>query len=162
MPSKPLTPEDCAAISGCLPYTALALIQALGAVPACTLINERPGVTIVIPKHRDANAAGARRWAELAALIGEPAMQVLADKWGGEALSIPVCKRAREELRARRIRAHWDRLVNAEGLSGRQAVYEIGLLEAPITSRAIEQICGRGDDGGERNPGGAAQAALFD
>ena len=162
MLNRPLTPEDCAAVAGCLPYTALALIKLLGAEAACALLNARPGVTIVIPKHPDANPAGAKRWAELAALIGEPAMQVLADKWGGEALSIPVCKRARLELRARRIRAHWDRLVNAEGLSGRQAVYEIGLLEAPITSRAIEQICGRGDDGGERNQGGAAQAALFD
>lgn len=161
MPSRPLTPEDCAAIAGCLPYTALALIKAIGAVPACTLINERPGVTIVIPKHRQANSAGARRWTELAALIGEEAMQKLADKWGGEPLSIPVCKKAREELRARRIRAHWDRLVNTDGLSGRQAVYEICLLEAPITSRAVEQICGRGDDGGQGNQGGAAQAALF-
>lgn len=153
-----LTPEDCAAISGCLPYTALALIQALGAVPACTLINERPGVTLVIPKHPDANASGARRWAELAELIGEPAMQILAAKWGGQPFSVPVCKRAREELRARRIRAHWDRLVNRERLSGRQAVYEICLLEAPITSRAIELICGRGDDSGGAAP---VQAGLF-
>lgn len=152
-----LTPEDCAAISGCLPYTALALIQAIGAVAACTLINERPGVTLVIPKHPNANAAGARRWAELAELIGEPAMQILAAKWGGEPFSVPVCKRAREELRDRRIREHWDRLVNREGFSGRQAVYEICLLEAPITSRAVELICGRGDVGAAA----PVQAGLF-
>ncbi|EXI92111.1 MAG: hypothetical protein AW12_00854 [Candidatus Accumulibacter sp. BA-94] len=154
-----LTPEDCAAISGCLPYTALALIKALGAVPACTLINERPGITIVIPKHPNANASGAKRWAELAALIGDPAMQILAATWGGEPFSVPVCKKAREELRARRIRGHWDRLVNGEGLSGRQAVYEIGLLEAPITSRAIELICGRADEG--HGGHGPVQAGLF-
>ena len=161
MPSRPLTPEDCAAVRGCLPYTALALIKVLGAVAACTLINERPGVTLVIPKHAHANPAGARRWAELAEIIGEPAMQRLAETYGGEALSIPVCKRAREELRARRIRAHWDQLVNRDGLSGRSAVYEICLLEAPITSRAVEQICGRGDDG-RRGGSAPAQPALFE
>lgn len=160
MLNRPLTPEDCAAVAGCLPYTALALIKLLGAEAACALLNARPGVTIVIPKHANANPAGARRWAELAEIIGEPAMQRLADKYGGEAISIPVCKKAREELRARRIRAHYDRLVNGDGLSGRQAVYEIGLIEAPITSRAIEQICGRGNDDG-RGGGAPAQGGLF-
>ncbi len=155
---QPLTPDDCQAVAGCLPYTALALINVLGAEAACALLNARPGVTLVIPKHAHANAAGARRWAELAALIGEGAMSRLAQKWGGEALSIPVCKQAREELRARRCRAHWDRLVNTEKLSGRQAVYEICLLEAPITSRAVELICGRGDAG---TPAAPVQAGLF-
>lgn len=144
---SPLTPEDCEAVRGLLPYTAHALIAAIGELATCTLINERPGVTILIPKHPDANPAGARRWAELTELIGEPAMVALAARFGGEALSVPVCKAARDELRARAIRALYDRLTRVERLSGRQAIYEIGLAFAPITSRAIEMICGRADAG---------------
>lgn len=54
-----------------------------------------------------------------------------------------------DELRARAIRAEFDRLT-ADGLSGAQATYEIGLRFAPITSRAIELMCGRGDAGEQR------------
>lgn len=141
----PLTPDDIEAVRGLMPYTALAIIHAIGEVAACTLINERPGVTIIIPKHPDANPAGARRWAELAELIGEPEMGRLAAWRGGEPLSVPVCKAARDELRARAIRRMYDRLTGVDRLSGRQAVYEIGLRFAPITSRAIELICSRSD-----------------
>ncbi|MBL8396146.1 MAG: hypothetical protein JNK99_15610 [Candidatus Accumulibacter sp.] len=147
-----LTPEDCEAVSGLLPYTALVLIATIGAAAACTLLNERPGVTINLPRRPDANPAGARRWAELAELIGEPAMAALAARFGGEVLSIPVCKAARAELRARAIRAMYDRLIGVERFSGRQAIYEIGLAFAPITSRAIEGICTRADDSGPVQP----------
>ncbi|MER2545915.1 MAG: hypothetical protein ABTS16_21180 [Candidatus Accumulibacter phosphatis] len=140
-----LTPEDCEAVRSLLPETALALIETIGAQAACTLLNERPGVTFVVPRHADANPAGARRWAELAELIGEPEMVALAARFGGEALSVPVCKAARDELRDRRMRALFDRLTQVEKFSGRQAVYEVGLVFAPITSRAVELICNRGD-----------------
>jgi hypothetical protein len=147
-----LTPEDCAAVSDCLPYTAHALIAVLGAVAACKLLNARPGATIVVPKHPDANPAGARAWAELAELIGEPAMVRLSGWRGGEALPVPVCQAARNELRARAIRAMYDRLTREEGRSGRQAIYAIGIQFAPITSRAIEMICGRADAGQTAQP----------
>lgn len=148
-----LTPEDCEAVRGLLPYTAHALIAAIGELATCTLINERPGVTIIIPKYSDANPAGARRWAELAGLIGDEAMTCLAERWGGEPLSIPVCRAARDELRARAIRALYDQLTRRDGVSGRQAHYEIGLRFAPITSRAIEMICNRADDSRPVQPG---------
>jgi len=147
-----LTPDDCEAVRGLLPYTAHALIATIGAPAACTLLNERPGVQIMVPRHPDANPAGARRWAELAELIGDPAMVALAARFGGEALSVPVCKAARAELRARAIRAMYDRLTRVERFSGRQAIYEIGLQFAPITSRAIEGICTRADDSGPAQP----------
>lgn len=142
----PLTPEDCEAVRGLLPYTALALIAEIGAVATCALINERPGVTLVVPRHPDANPLGARKWAELAELLGEGEMAALAARRGGEALQVPLCRAARAELRARAIRAAYDRLTGVERLSGRQAIYEIGLRFAPITSRAIEMICTRPDD----------------
>lgn len=143
-----LTADDCAAVRGLLPYTAHALIAAIGEQATCTLINERPGVSLVIPRHANANAAGARRWAELAELIGEEAMILLSSKYGGEVLSIPVCKAARNELQARGIRALFDRLTMVDGYSGRQARYECCLRFAPITSRALELICNRGDQTG--------------
>lgn len=147
-----LTPEDCEAVRGLLPYTALGLIATIGAPAACTLLNERPGVQIMVPRHPDANPSGARRWAELAELIGEPAMVALAARFGGEAISVPVCKAARDELRDRAMRAMYDRLTRVERFSGRQAIYEIGLQFAPITSRAIEGICTRSDDSGPDQP----------
>lgn len=149
-----LTPEDCEAVRALLPYTAHALIAAIGVVAACQLLNALPGVTIIVPKGAGSNPGGARRWAELAAIIGEAAMVRLADRFGGEPLSIPVCKAARDELRDRAIRAMYDRLTGVERRSGRQAIYEVGLAFAPITSRAIELICARGDRG-------PTQPALF-
>lgn len=141
-----MKPEDLAAVWSLLPYTAQALVGCLGAPAAAALLAARPGCQFMVPKHADRHPSGARRWAELAAIIGDEAMEKLAARWGGDVIEIPVCKEARNELRARAIRAEFDRLTGA-GHSGAQAVYEIGLAFAPITSRAIELICGRGDAG---------------
>ncbi len=144
-----LTPDDCVSVGSLLPYTALALIREIGAEAACALLNARAGVTFVVPISATGNVFGAARWVNLAALIGDDAMATLAAKRGGQPLSVPVCKAARDELRARKIRAEYDRLT-AGGLSGRQAVYEICLCFSPITSRAVELICSRGDQNPER------------
>lgn len=151
-----MKPEDLAAVWSLLPYTAQALVGCLGAPAAAALLAARPGCTVQIPKRSNHNPAGARRWAELAGIVGEDGMQALAARWGGDVLDIPVCKEARAELRNRAIRAAFDRLTMDEGLSAKQAIYEIGLAHAPITSRAIELICGRGDAGQA-----AEQAELF-
>lgn len=142
-----MTPAGLAAIHGLLPHTALVLIDILGPRRACALLAARPGCRLLIPKHPDHNPAGRRRWAELAAIIGEAGMAQLAARWGGDVIDIPTCKAARDELRHRAIRAAYDRLTGAEKLSGNQAIYEIGLQFAPISSRAIELICGRADAG---------------
>jgi hypothetical protein len=142
-----MKPEDLPTIYGLLPYTAMVLIEILGATPACALLAARPGCTLLIPKHPDHNPAGAKRWAELVGIVGEEGMQALATRYGGDVLDIPTCKAARDELRHRAIRAEFDRLTTSEGMSGKQAIYEIGLKFAPISSRAIEQICGKADAG---------------
>jgi len=149
-------PEDIPAIHGLLPGTARALIEVLGAAPACDLLAARPGCTLMIPKRPDHNPAGARRWAELSAIVGEDGMRALAARYGGDVLDIPTCKAARDELRHRAIRAEFDRLTMVEGCSGKQAIYEIGIKFAPISSRAIEMICGKGDAGQV-----AAQGEMF-
>jgi hypothetical protein len=149
------TPEQLTAIHSLLPYTAQALIGCIGAEATALLLSARPGCEIRVPKHADKHPEGRQRWAELAEIIGEAAMEKLAARWGGDVLAIPVCKEARNELRDRAIRAEFDRLTMTKKLTGRAAVYEIGLKFAPLTSRAIEKICGRADF----EP--AAQAELF-
>jgi hypothetical protein len=139
--------SDLAAVQSLLPYTAQALIGCLGPDPAAALLAARPGCTILIPKHPDKHPAGAKRWAELAGIIGEDAMHLLAKRYGGDVIDIPTCKQARDELRNRAIRKEFDRLTREEKLSGNQATYEIGLKFAPISSRAIELICGKADAG---------------
>ncbi len=149
---RPLAPADLQAIYDLLPGTAQVLIDVIGATHACALLAARPGCTLIIPKHPDRNPAGAKRWAELAEIVGEEGMQALAKRWGGDAIDIPTCKAARDELRHRAIRAEFDRLTREEKISGKQAIYEIGLKFAPISSRAIEQICGRADAGQAEQP----------
>ena len=150
-----MTPEDLRAVWSILPYTAQALMQCLGDEAAAKLLAARPGCQFLVPKHADRHPAGAKRWAELSAIVGAEAMVKLAERWGGDVIEIPTCKQARDELRARAIRAEFDRLTCAEGMSGKQAIYEIGLRFAPISSRAIEMMCGRVDAGEER------QAEMF-
>lgn len=142
-----MKPEDLHTVYTLLPYTAQVLIDVIGATHACALLTARPGCTLMIPKHPDHNPAGAKRWAELAEIVGDAGMQALAKRWGGDVIDIPTCKAARDELRHRAIRAEFDRLTITEGLSGKQAIYEIGLKFAPISSRAIELICGKADAG---------------
>lgn len=148
--------DELRAVWSLLPYTAQALMQCLGDEPAARLLAARPGCQFLVPKHPDRHPAGAKRWAELAEIVGDEAMAKLAERWGGDVIEIPTCKAARDELRARAIRAEFDRLTCAEGMSGKQAIYEIGLQFAPITSRAVELICGKVDAGQA-----AEQAELF-
>lgn len=151
-----MTADDLRAVWTLLPYTAQALMQCLGDAPAARLLAARPGCQFLVPKHADRHPAGAKRWAELAEIVGGEAMAALAERWGGDVIEIPTCKAARDELRNRAIRAEFDRLTLDESMSGKQAIYEIGLRFAPISSRAIELICGRGDAGVA-----AEQAELF-
>lgn len=150
-----LAPEDLQEVWSLLPYTAQALVGCIGAQRAALLLNARPGCSFLMPKHPDANEAGARRWAELVSIIGDEGTVLLAARWGGDVLDVPTCQQARRELLRRKIRAAYDDLTKPGGLSGQQAVYEICLRFAPISSRAVELICGRPDIGVP------AQAELF-
>ena len=143
MSHRPFTAEDLAAVHGLLPYTGQVLVGLLGPA-AVDLINKLGGCEVPIPKRPDAP-----RWAELAAIIGDDGMRALAERYGGDIIAIPICRDARAELRARAIRAEFDRLTAGGKMSGRQATYEIVLKFAPITSRAVELACGRPDALGE-------------
>jgi hypothetical protein len=141
--ARDFTPESLLAVRDLLPKIGLELVDMLGADAAAAILNARPGCQICIPKHADRHPAGAIRWAELAEIVGEEGMRTLAARWGGDEIEIPTCNAARAELRDRAIRAEFDRLTSGEGMSGKRAVYEIGIKFAPISSRAIENILNR-------------------
>lgn len=139
------TAAQLESVAALLPEVALQLVSELGATAACALLNGLPGCELRIPKGPAHNAEGARRWQVLVACIGEAPAARLMQRWGGDALYVPICQDARRELRDRAIRAEFDRMTLELGLSGREAVYEIGLAFAPISNRQIEKICGRTD-----------------
>lgn len=145
-----MTPSELRSVWTLLPYSAQQIMDCLGDEAAAKLLAARPGCQFLVPRHADRHPSGAKRWAELAAIVGDEAMEALAARWGGDVIEIPTCKTARDELRARAIRAEFDRLTVESGYSGKQAVYEIGLKFAPISSRAIELMCGRADAGEQR------------
>jgi hypothetical protein len=151
---RPLTPDDVAEVGHLLPYTAHDLIKRLGAVPALALLNTWPGVHTQIPRRPDANPAGRKKWAAIAAIIGEEAMERLAAHWGGEILEVPMCRAARDEIRNRAMRAEFDRLTVEEGMSKAQAVQILGLQFGRVY-RQVEKLIDRPD------AAPAAQESLF-
>lgn len=170
-----LSPGSLQVLAHLLPPSATALVDALGPEPALALIRQLPGVQVVVPKHPNANAAGARRWQMLAAVVGPEAMPRLAAAYGGQMLEVPTCMAARIEQRNRWMRARFDELA-AAGSTKAVAVYELGLELAAagwlVTHRQIERCVDQSDITPEqqaqrqaapgRRPALAQQAPLFD
>lgn len=144
MTMRPLTTEDVAAVGHLLPESAHELIRRLGVKSALALLNAWPGVYTQIPRRPDANAAGAKKWATIAGIIGEKATAALAAHWGGEILVIPMCRAARDEIRHRVMRAEFDKLTLEEGLSKIQAVQILG-LQFGMVYRQVEKVIDRPD-----------------
>ena len=145
-PHAPLTLADLnGPLAPWLPAGATSLVQALGAPAALALLNGCPGALIPnVPKSPGSNAHGAVRWAALTDLVGEQAMQRLAQSHGGGVLSVPNCHALRTERRNRYLRAEFDRLTARPpvgcGLSKNRAVEALVMALAPITYRQVEQI----------------------
>ncbi|MBF5004714.1 Mor transcription activator family protein [Diaphorobacter caeni] len=141
---EPVEVQDFSDFSHLMPETALLLVQCMEIEATVALLNAWPGVEVKVPRFPNANPAGARRWAQLAALVGETAMQKLAALYGGTVLEIPLCSRVRLEKRNRNIRSEFDQLTakppTGEGLSKAEAVQEIGMRHAPISVRLIGSI----------------------
>lgn len=148
-PAHPLLPLTLADITGplapWLPASATSLVAQLGPVAALALLNRYPGVLIPnMPKTPNGNPNGAARWADLAKLMGEPAMQRLAKLYGGDTLSVPNCHALRTERFHAHLRARLDNFMapppQGHGLSKNKAIYVLGMEYAPITSRQLEKI----------------------
>ena len=143
----PLVAEDFVQLAQLMPDTALTLGRCVGTEAAIALLNTWPGVEIRVPRFPDAHPSGARRWMQIANVIGEIAMQKLASLYGGTMLEIPLCSRARQAKRNRIICRDFDHLTGKPqegiGLSKTEAVQEIGMRYAPISARQIESILNR-------------------
>lgn len=146
-PVSPIRAADLDAFAHLLPPTGIKLLALLGKPDGLRLLNAWPGVQIVVPKGPCNNVGGARRWAQIVAIIGERATVKLADELGGTCLEVPTLDELRKERRNSAIRAQFDamtaRAPHGQGLSKAAAVLELGLLHAPITYRQLEIIIDR-------------------
>ncbi|MCX7258008.1 MAG: hypothetical protein NTZ64_15175 [Polaromonas sp.] len=146
-PVSPIREEDLYAFAHLVPPSGVRLLALLGVHDGLRLLNVWPGVQIVVPKGPCNNAGGARRWAQIVAIVGAPATLKLADKLGGECLDVPTLDDLRKERRNSVIRAQFDQLTasapHGQGLSKAAAVLELNLLHAPITWRQLEIIIDR-------------------
>ena len=107
-----LTPENLPTVRPYLPDTFLQLETVAGTEAALLLVSEHGGEQFIVAVGR--TKQGRRRNAHIAALVGEAAALRLAAAYGQQRnIAIPVCRKAREVLRNREIRAAYDM---AEGL----------------------------------------------
>lgn len=102
-----LTPENLPTVRPYLPDTFLQLETVAGTASALLLVSEHGGERYPVAK--GATEAGRRRTARIAALVGEAAALRLAAAYGQQRnIAIPSCRKAREVLRDREIRAAYD------------------------------------------------------
>lgn len=150
-PPNRLEAADLEQLAHLLPPTAANLVRVAGTEAGLALLNRWPGVLYPVPKHADANAAGAARWAAIAAITGAQAMPAIAEHYGGSAIALPTCRSLLAEKRNRWLRARFDDLVDPHGpaLPASAAVYELclALAEAgqPMTYREVEKALARAD-----------------
>lgn len=107
-----LTPENLPSVRPYLPDTFLQLEAVAGTKAALLLVSGHGGEQYPVAK--GVTGQGRRRNTRLAALVGEAAALRLAAAYGQQrSIAIPICRKAREVLRNREIRAAYD---TAEGL----------------------------------------------
>ncbi len=107
-----LTPENLPSVRPYLPDTFLQLEAVAGTKAALLLVSGHGGEQYPVAK--GVTGQGRRRNTRLAALVGEAAALRLAAAYGQQRnIAIPTCRKAREVLRNREIRAAYD---TAEGL----------------------------------------------
>lgn len=102
-----LTPENLPSVRPYLPDTFLQLETVAGTQTALLLVSEHGGEQFPVAK--GATVQGRRRNARITALVGEAAALRLAAAYGQQrSIAIPICRKAREVLRNREIRAAYD------------------------------------------------------
>jgi len=146
-PVSPITADDLQHFGTLVPPTGLNLLRILGQRDGLALLNGLSGVQIMVPKGPCNNPSGARVWAYITRVIGEGAMNTLAQHMGGQYMDVPTLDDLRKERRNHAIRTQFDyltaRVPGGEGLSKARAVQELVLMHAPITWRQIETILDR-------------------
>lgn len=140
-----MTPEELQDLSTLpqFPKTAGELIHIAGIDATAALITAWPGQEFPVPVHgRRANKLGARRFEQLAEIVGEEAAQRIVDHWGGLKLTIPNCKAAVWVRQQSDIRAMYDRLTGQKGYSHPEAIFEIGIAHR-VSGRCVELVLKR-------------------
>lgn len=138
-----MTPSQLLDLGPLLPQSARDIIQVAGIDAAAQLMTAWPGQEFLVPKRENSNPRGARRYAMLAEIVGEPAARAIMAHWGGRFLIIPNCKEAIWARTQDHIRADFD-LLTGEGYSAREAVFELG-IKYGVTGRCIDKVLSRPD-----------------
>jgi hypothetical protein len=111
------------------------------------LLNHWPGVELRnIPKTPQTNPHGQKRWQQLTRIFGNPqTVQAFALAYGGiPKLDIPTCHHLRNFRRNEAMKTSFDTLTT-QGLSSPQAIQEITLEFAPISTRQVQKILNNPD-----------------
>lgn len=145
-PASNITVDDLRNFANLVPPSGRAVLRMLGQEDGLKVLNNLRGTQIIIPKGPCNNPSGAKRWAQLVAVIGERAMGQLAREMGGDCLEVPSLEALRLERRNHAIRTQFDRLTAkppaGEGLSKGRAVQELGLTHH-LVWRQLEVILDR-------------------
>lgn len=145
-PQRWVEPADLVQHADWLPPSAHSLVRVAGTDAALALMQRCPGVQFVVPRHRDANAAGAARWQALAEVVGEAAMPAITAHYAPGVLDVPTCRELLTHKRNTWIRQRFDGLTSLHGaaLSAYAAVQEINLALAqagwPLTLREVQKV----------------------
>lgn len=116
------------------PTQASELIRVIGISAAAALISAWGGQEFRIPTTR---TLGKSSYSRLAAIVGEHAALALVSEWGGVEIFIPNLAVVLKSYQQDRIIEEYDRLTTVGGLSGREAVFEIG-IKYRMTGRSVE------------------------
>lgn len=125
-----LTPENLPTVRPYLPDTFLQLETVAGTEAALLLVSEHGGEQYPVTK--GATEQGRRRNTRLAALVGEAAALRIAAAYGQQrSIAIPACRKAREVLRDREIRAAYD-MAEGSGMTPAALARRYGLSQRAI------------------------------
>lgn len=129
-----------------LPRTARDLIDLIGVAATLRLVDARAGQMIAVPKRL--RVKGEAAFEVLAGVIGEDAAAALCERYGGEYLTVPSCKRAVLAVRDAELQVRFDGLL-AEGLTARAVANQLAAtygLDVTSVWRASKRAGARADD----------------
>jgi hypothetical protein len=136
-----MTPELLAELARypAFPPSAATLIHVAGLDAAARLIGAWPGQDVPMPKAPGgSNDASRRLWQRLVDIVGADAAARLVLHYTGDDMLVPNLKIVATQRAHERIRIEFDALV-AEGISGRVAVFELG-IKHHLSRKAVEKV----------------------
>lgn len=136
-----MTPELLAELARypAFPPSAATLIELVGIEATARLIGAWPGQDVPMPRSAGgASAAGRRLWQRLVDTVGADAAGRLVAYYRGDDMLIPNLKTVATQRVHELIRVEFDALV-AEGVSGRVAVFELG-IKYNLSRKVIEKV----------------------